>query len=126
MITRDRGRDSQEVVCLSLHRSDTFLSVYSARRASGNERTTVTEEDPREGLAPGDLVLEPELELWVVLFYQPEQDTSALKDIVSLASSRVLDIIIYQSWDSSIRVDLEELGQLLLLGVELDIDKVVS
>jgi hypothetical protein len=70
----------------------------------------VTEEDPREGLAPGNFVLEPKLEFGVVLLYQPEQDTSALKHVVSLASSRILDIIIYQSWNSSIRVDLEELG----------------
>jgi hypothetical protein len=87
--------------------------------------TSVTKEDPREGLAPQDLILEPELVVGVVVLDQPNQDTSTLENIMSFASSRVFDIIIDKCRDPSVRVDLEEFRRLLLLLVELNIDKVV-
>ena len=68
--------------------------------------TTVTKEDPRESLAPQDLILEPELVVGIVLLYQPDQDTSTLEDVMSFASSRVFDIIIDKCRDSSIGVNL--------------------
>jgi hypothetical protein len=87
--------------------------------------TSVTKEDPREGLAPQDLILEPELVVGIIVLDQPNQDTSTLENIVSFASSRVFNIIINKCRDPSIRVDLQEFRRLLLLLVELNIDKVV-
>jgi hypothetical protein len=87
--------------------------------------TSVTKEDPRKGLAPQDLILEPELVVGIVVLDQPNQDTSALEYVMSFASSRVFDIIINECRDPSIGVDLQEFRRLLLLLVELNIDKVV-
>jgi hypothetical protein len=88
--------------------------------------TSVTKEDPRESLAPQDLILEPELVVGIIFLNQPNQDTSTLEYIVSFSSSRVFDIIIDKCRDPSIRVDLQEFRGFLLLLVELNIDKVVS
>jgi hypothetical protein len=97
---------------------------YAAKAAP--ELTSVTKEDPREGLAPQDLILEPELVFGIVVLDQPDQDTSTLEDVVSFASSGVFNIIINKCRDPSIGVDLQEFRRLLLLLVELNIDKVVS
>jgi hypothetical protein len=103
--------------------SCTAVDVHAAPAAPA--LTSVTKEDPRKGLAPQDLILEPELVVGIVVLDQPDQDTSTLEDIMSFASSRVFNIIINKCRDPSIGVDLQEFRRFLLLLVELNIDKVV-
>jgi len=80
--------------------------VYQCGANAAPGLTSVTKEDPRESLAPQDLILEPEFVVGIVVLDQPNQDTSTLEDIVSFASSRVFNIIIDKCRDPSIRVNL--------------------
>jgi len=97
----------QKVIGLSLHGSDTYLSAHVCT-VTMRTLTSVTEKDPRESLAPQDLILEPKLVVGIILLDQPDQDTSTLENIMSLSSSGVFDIVIDKRGDSSIRVNLQE------------------
>lgn len=64
--------DLQEVVGLTLHRSDTYTHKSVASSFSGHkELTAMGEKDPAQRLAPLKRVLEPKLVIFIVPLNQP-------------------------------------------------------
>ena len=99
--------------------------------------TRLRPEDPSESLAPQYRICEPKLVLLVIVFDEPEQDTSSLKDRMTNRSrsslvtgqcgspSSLCDILIDQYWNPSVRIRSQESGSLLIFFIEADKRKVV-
>jgi len=80
--------------------------------------TTMGEEDPTERFAPQQLILEPELAVGIVVLSEPEQNTGTLENGHPGVRHGVCEVVIDQRGDTSVRVDLEELGFLLVRFLE--------